>query len=544
MSMFQRALERLRELVFPDAPELIVQPTWMKAYADMRGRYNRYEYYYSGRIFREYADPKLPPEEQELKYPLKMNLTREWADMMAGYLWGQWNDQVVGFSVERRKQESGSIAEAEERRCQAMEDVLRNQWLLNGNDAHADGAATDTMVYGGTVLKTYWDNTEREPGRRLKDEWIAPDIFLPRWHPMDVNRLIEVIVAYTISRQDAKDIFNLSEIQVASIPEDPIVWEKWTDQRFILKVEDITIEDKKNPVGWIPYTYIPRRRSKADLYGYYGLSTLEDTMAMQDEVNARAADIGDGVAYSSHPIRVVVHYTGTEDLEVGPDALWNLGFGFGGREPKAYTLDTKTNYKEAMEYVSQVEHMGRSAAHLPSIAFGEDEGSQRSGTTLLIRFLPLTQEIRRTRLYWDDGLRRKAMSTLRLAARHMEEVGYELKDVDDRIIGVDFAPILPKDVSEKINEWAIRIEGGFGTPEEAYRDIGHSQPKEAAEQALEYQRQVARVENITKGVQSVAGTAGAAGKATGGPKAKNKSGKNSKGTQKAAGSAKKAGEKD
>lgn len=495
-------MERLRKLVYPDAEEIIMQPGWMQAFADMRGRYGGYQYYYSGDVLRQLADPKRP-EDSELKYPLKINLCREWADMLASYVWGQWNENIVGFTVRRKLQESGDVAEVEEKRCKSMENVLLDQWKLSGNNAHGDGAATDMMVYGGTVIKTRWDNKARE----VADDWMSPDIFMPRWHPTNVNQLLEAILAYVISRVDARDIYNLTDTQYKSLPEEVLVWERWTDKEFQLHVEDIKLRDNpKNPYGWIPFTYIPRRRSKADLYGYFGLSTLEDTMALQNEVNARTADIGDGVAYASHPIRVVVNYTGAEDLEVGPDALWNLGFGFGGREPKATSLDTKTNYKEAMDFVKDVEHMGRGVAHLPSIAFGEDEGSQRSGTTLLIRFLPLTQEIRRTRLYLEDGLRRRAMAALRLAARNgVDGVQYEEDDLGGRVVNVNFAPILPKDVSEKVEEWSVRISGGFGTPEEAYEDLGHPRPQEAAEKALEYQETVARQENLTKGVQNVAG---------------------------------------
>jgi hypothetical protein len=494
------AIERLRKLIFPEAPELVMDPHWYQAYNYMLGKYEWYRYYYSGEIFKELADPKRP-QESEKKYPLRINLTREWADMLSGYVFGQWDESVVTFTAQRRKQESGNIAKEEEKRCSAMEDFLRDHWVLNDNNAHADVAATDCMVYGGSVVKTYISG---DFDKRIKDEWIAPDIFMPRWHPMDVNMLLETIIAYVISREDARDIFNLSQLQYKGLPQAVTVWERWSEKSFSIHVEDITIKDVKNPVGFIPYTYIPRMRSHAANFGYFGISTLDDTIALQNEVNERAADIGDGVAYSSHPIRVVTNYMGSEALEVGPDSLWNLGFGLGGREPKAYTLDTRTNYDEAMKYVKAIEHMGRTSAHLPAIAFGEDEGSQRSGTTLLIRFLPLTQEVRRTRIYWTSAMRQMAMKALALRSRE-EGAGFTPEDLDGRILNPNFAPVLPKDVAEKVEEWAVRINSGFGTPEEAYRDLGHEDPEDAAERALEYMKDVARTERILRGVQNVSG---------------------------------------
>lgn len=495
------ALKRLGELVFPNALELVSSgPTWLQAYSDMHAKYVNYEYYYSGKVLEEYADPKRP-QDSEKKYPLKINLCREWAHMLSSYIFGQWTDQVVQFQVDRRPMRSGDIADEEENRCSSMEDVLRTQWMLNENDSQADSASIDNVVYGGTVIKTFWDNIEQE----LRDEWVHPDYFMPRWHPLNINKLLETIISFVIPKLDAVEIFNLTSYQAKQLPPEVIVWERWTDKEFILMVDKIEVKRGPNPLGLNPYTYIPRIRSQADNYGYFGLSTLEDTMALQDEVNARAADIGDGIAYSSHPIRVLVNYSG-DDLEVGPDATWNLGMGFGGRKPEATALNVKTNYGEGMEFVERIERMGRGATHLPSIAFGEDEGSQRSGTTLLLRFLPLTQEVRRMRLHWARGLRQKAIKTLELAAMHPEYFGgidYTADDLKGRVIKVGFAPILPKDVSEKVTEWVQRIESGFGTPFEAYEDLGHPDPEMAAEDALEYMERVAKIENITKGAVNV-----------------------------------------
>jgi hypothetical protein len=484
----------------------------------MVGLYRKYEYYYSGEVLEKLADPKRP-EESPLQYPLQINLCREWADMMASYVYGQWDQHVITHLVDRKQQQDGSIADLEDERCESMERVLREQWEEGDNDSHADMAAVDMMVYGGFVVKTHWDMTDK----KIKDEWLCPDVFIPRWHPTDVNRLLEVIIAYNIARQDAMDVWNIDPVRGKKLPEEVLVWERWTPKNYQHYVEDIPVRGSEvNPHGFIPYIYIPRRRSSAAHFGYYGISCLENTMALQDEVNERAADIGDGIAYSSHPIRVIVNYAGKEDLTIGPDSVWDLGYGFGGREPKAFTLETTGNYTQAMEYVRQVESMGRNVGHLPPVAFGEDEGSQRSGTTLLIRFLPLTQEIKRTRLYLATGLRQRAMNILKLAAAQLP-VRFTEADLN-RSVKVQLAPILPKDISDKINEWAVRIPAGFGTPEQAYEDLGHPRPKEAAKEALEYQKGVAKME-AKSGPNAVGGT-----------QARSVSGPNSGKTEKSGGS--------
>ena len=244
------------------------------------------------------------------------------------------------------------------------------------------------------------------------------------------------------------------------------------------------------------------------------------------------ADVGDGVTYSSHPIRVIRNVTSRGDLEIGPDALWDLGLGFGNKQPDAFTLENNANYEGAMKFMSILEKYGRESVGLPPIAFGEDEGSQRSGTTLLIRFLPLTQQIRRARLYWQAGMYQRAMFALELTRRFIDDsYEYSVGDLDKRIVDIGMAPVLPKDVSDKVDEWVQRIASGFGTPEEAYEDLGHEEPKKAAEKALEYQERLARSENITKGVQNVGqlGREGAGGE----PGSKPSTGQVQEGNQKA-----------
>lgn len=492
------ALDRLRDLVFPGS-ELRPDPLWFGSHNEMLGKYALYDRYVTGDVFNTPADPEAA-EDGGLKYPLKINLCREWAKMMSGYLYGQYGDTIVTHTARRKTKRDGDTSTEEEKRAAEMENVLIDQWLLNNNNSLGMTAAMDAAVYGGVVIKTVYDSVDN----RVRDEWITPDIFIPRWYPTDVNRLLEVFQAYSITKDDARDIYNLSKEQWSRLPFEVLVWERWKKDERELWVEDIPIIRGKNQFGYVPYTYIPWDRSSSINSGYYGISTLEDMMGVQDELNERMADLGDGVAYSSHPIRVVRNVTSRQDLDVGPDALWDLGMGFGNRQPDAFTLDVNSNYGDMMKFMSSLEKYGRESVGLPPIAFGEDDGSQRSGTTLLIRFLPLTQQIRRARLYWQAGLYQRALKVLDLTARFGDEKpGYSVSDLKNRIIDVNMAPILPKDVSDKVDEWAVRIGSGFGTPEEAYEDLGSPEPAKAAEKALEYMERVAKMENQLKGVQNV-----------------------------------------
>lgn len=486
--------QRLIEGIFPGSePSEELGPAYSAAYQDMLRKYYTYEYYYSGKVFDELANPK-DTESKELKYPIGINLAREFADIIAGYVWGQYATSVVNVEIERRPQESGEVAAEEEKRCMDMERVLRQVWEDNENDAAADQAAVDQAVYGGVVVKTTYDNRTD----RIRDEWLAPDLYMPRWNPMDRNELLEVYIMFMVQRQDAIDIFGIDPARASHFDDEVLYWERWSKTEYEISIGDVPVRDTTvNPMGFIPHIYIPRYRSSADNFGYFGVSAIGDIIYLQDEINARLADIGDGINYASHPIRVLVNYGGNADtLPVGPDATWSLGSSWTGKDPEAYVLDQENGYPEAMKFVERLIQLAREETHLPPIAFGEDEGSQRSGTTLMIRFLPLTQQIQRTRLNWASGLRQRARRVLQIATQYEQKYKprFSAGDLEGRMLDVRFAPILPKDISDIVNEWSLRITNGFGTGEEAYRALGHPKPKEAEKDALAYMEAVAKAE--------------------------------------------------
>jgi hypothetical protein len=60
--------------------------------------------------------------------------------------------------------------------------------------------------------------------------------------------------------------------------------------------------------------------------------------------------------------------------------------------------------------------MSHQAAFTSPIAFGEDEGSQWSGVTLVLRLWPLLQQVKTTRVYWRSNLYSMHRKILRMPA--------------------------------------------------------------------------------------------------------------------------------
>jgi hypothetical protein len=56
--------------------------------------------------------------------------------------------------------------------------------------------------------------------------------------------------------------------------------------------------------------------------------------------------------------------------------------------------------ESSFDFINFILDMTRQAASVSPIAFGEDEGSQRSGVTLTLCLWPLLQQVKTTRIYW------------------------------------------------------------------------------------------------------------------------------------------------
>lgn len=475
MSLFGSAAGQLRS-IFQHLGKQDSYPTeaWMRQEA----KYNQQRYYFEGDVFAELADPEDP--EGPLKYPLQVNLVRTAAEIESSYLWGQWEDSLARFSVSALKHGHEQPSEHAEEVAKKIQEALGEAWQFNEANSVLAQSSLDSSADGGAYCKVIWDPLRKRP----RIEFILAPYCFPRWHPLNLDVLIECIIAFPIRQEDARQLYGV-EIR----NNEGLYWEKWTLQSFSRMIDSIVLNQGPNLYGFMPIEYIPRQRLGGH---FYGVSITEGLMGLQDEVNARLADTGEGINYSSHPIRWVRDYHGDMDvLEVGPDALWDLGSSQLGQKtgPEAGVLEAGGEYTSAIEFVNVLLQLGQDAAHVPPVALGRDEGSQRSGLTLLLRMLPLTQSVKRQRINWNSGLKRINQKILTLMARFGERAFTE-RDVIQHEITTLFGPILPKDRAELINENLSLVGGGLRHPKTALKELGCKDPEaewkeiEAYQQAL------------------------------------------------------------
>jgi hypothetical protein len=122
-------------------------------------------------------------------------------------------------------------------------------------------------------------------------------------------------------------------------------------------------------------------------------------------------------------------------------------------------------------YVNFLLDVTRQAASTSPVAFGEDEGSQRSGVTLTLRLWPLLQQVKTTRIYY-----RGMLSSL----HHMMLVMAKTRDVTRRysdrlahhVVTPNFSDLVPQDEQILIDEITRRAEQDLVSPEEAIARFG------------------------------------------------------------------------
>ena len=134
---------------------------------------------------------------------------------------------------------------------------------------------------------------------------------------------------------------------------------------------------------------------------------------------------------------------------------------------------------------------------LQNIAFGEDEGSQRSALTLSFRMWPTTAKALMTRTFWTDGLNLMARCILKILSENPEarpEIPTIPKDFERRLVfNQKWPPKLPRDREQEINE-VVSLYPNLMTPETALRKMGDIPEKDIP----------AEVEGINENLKTIA----------------------------------------
>jgi hypothetical protein len=418
-------------LEFPDWSDLgkgrisgLTQDIW----ATEMGLLQRYEHYYSGAVFQEYAEKEKPTDEDIPLFPAGINLAKIFCTTLSDAMFGEWDDVPVKFESTRSEDKASDLKAIE-----LAHDIMRE----GGCGASFWEAEMDRNKFGGGALRIApigvypfirWSRVHR-------------DAFFPIWDPEDPNEILEAWAISILSPEQVKLKFNVSNIL-----DQNIYAEHWTTQSYETFLNTQQLQQPKiNPYKVVPFAYSPRVRTSY----WWGDSLIEDIISIQDELNMSIGDAGEVIRKNAHPI-VTGH-----DIPAGfskdvyrsnSDALWDLGRTQGDRVPGVDVLEMKGDILEpAFNYIRFMLRMGRDQACTPAIAYGDDDGGgQRSGDTLEIRLNPLMASVRRSRSYFTPAARRMLKITAAIL-RQKNFSGIQARTIDSlEKLTPTYSSVLPR----------------------------------------------------------------------------------------------------
>jgi hypothetical protein len=374
--------------------------------------------------------------------------------------WGMSDDNEDGLKASKKN-------------AQFVTDLLDMVLYQSNSRSMMMDAGFVSQAIGGTVIKVAYEpwNTTLQPGLPVAFRQIEPEYFLPiysmhdRWHLLE-GRLGRMIDGYEAKHTYGVDVNDRDRV---------LYLESWTRDEVRVTVDGKPAYINRNGVdvalssehkfGFVPFVYIPHET----VGQFYGVPIVHELANLLKEYNGRVADVGDAVRNSIERLIVLTNADPgdlkIQNLDSGIRVL-ATGREMSGTQGKKVDLVGSVDLpRGTSEYIDFLKTEVWHAMFTPAVAYGEDEGSQRSALTLAFRMWPLTAHIRGERSLWTEGWRVACDYALRiLRSRQVGQYGDMAKGTPWRVenehlghmISMDWAPMIPRDRESEINQLILR----------------------------------------------------------------------------------------
>lgn len=426
--------------------------------------YDEQEDWYSGDALKEQV--KKDGSKTNI-YPVRINPIRGAALKHGTALFGEFPEDATGPLVRFRVLPN---SEDQKSTAQKAEEVLNTVWWesLGGSSMLENGIIS--QKFGGCIFKVSYQPLEQGRTVPISIEKIEPPDFYAI--PMENNpwKLKKVWVIRKIDAETAEEygVPNIGQKEFWYI-------EYWDKDRYFIKINDSSlgytlndreiIMDGKNPFGFVPFVYIPHERSG----GFWGDSLITDAAkGLTRELNSRVADLGDATNDETHGTIVGINLRATpkfQKLSTGFEFL-NIGGSSGisaNEQPPDMKPVVRASVSSAMiQLTNELQVYLQRELRVPAVAYGEDEGSQRSALTLVTRMWPLVSHIKSERVQWTTGLGLINWMVFAILSKNKRY------SVDSSVmkmrIKCQWYPVLPRDREQMVNEVRDRATSNLGSP--------------------------------------------------------------------------------
>ncbi len=392
---------------------------------------------------------------------LTFNYAKVFIDKVASYLMSG-----ISFSVDPLE----DLAEARARARKA-EAALHRVYEDNNLEQLDFETEIDCAILGDAGYKVIWDQEARNV------RVTAPDIqgIYVWWVGDDTSKVWRVASKYDLAADVVESLYQTKpKAKMASIIE------VWTAQEFELWVDDIQVERKPNPYGFIPFVIYPNLREPKK---FWGISDLSPIIGPQRELNRAISQLSKILELSGNPIAVLENVEESEDIAVRPGAVWNIP-----EDARAYLLDLLQGggVRLHIDYINLLYRILHDLSESPRAAFG---GTERdlSGVALEIELQPLLQKVRRKRLIRTAAYNRRNRLILRLLEK------YQGENFGDNHLRAVWGPVLPQDLAKLVANEQILVQTGIHSRRRAMGEVGVRDPEMEFKRWLEERETILRM---------------------------------------------------
>ncbi len=396
----------------PKGWEYSLWSTQLKNYQDLWS-------FWSGEHFLETTGDRDEDGEDVLKYPIKVPIVNQICQIHNSILWGVARDLDYVIQPRVRPAKSmmtGAPDPAYKRLADVCEMIMEKVYEQSNASAQFTDAGLISQFLGGVYLKVSYEPDKVNSGDTDLPVYlrsIRPDFVFPIPDPQNPWELLECFIVYKINPAAAKELYGA---EPSKNPPYVTMVEHWRREDYSILVDGkpislkyadgsaLLLDKAPNPFGKVPIVYIPRIREGT----FYGSSVIPKIAGLVKEYNSRLADVGDQVALASR------HYTFGKNMNRDPKPRTSGDVKFydiGSKnpslqaDPDVWSIPQAQVSQSSVGFVSTLlAQIDRESAISP-IAYGVDEGSQRSGATLEIRMSPTINSARQQRVNWNTGLR-------------------------------------------------------------------------------------------------------------------------------------------
>lgn len=408
-----------------------------------------------------------------LKFPLQINPFKNAARLHAFALWGMVKDNSTALAQTRCEPRLNASLEVTD---EARQQAAYADYVLADIDYENDSRSMDVDMglmaqsLAGVVMKVSWapDDPMRPSGIRY--DYYDPRNFHCRFRGKDYWNLDEAWIRTKISADDALKYGVKIETREAYYLEywnREVMWVTINGDPAQLDGKQIASEHN---FGIVPIIYVPHERVNS----FWGKGIVSGSIGMVKELNSREADIGDAVHYGvNNPLfGSNVRGAGPTEKTLTNGTIWyDMGRSDMGQEaPKMERTKSPDLPIGTKEFVERLHAELEKALITPSIAYGEEEGSQRSGQTLYNRMWPLLSHVLHERINWTDARNRRAEYALKiLALKKQRSITNSHLNLRKRQL---WAPMVPIDRAALVDELVKRKQEMLVTIEHALELLG------------------------------------------------------------------------